>query len=456
MPKEIIIPYSPHSYQMEIHEQMVRFSVIVAHRRFGKTYLSVNQLVRGVLSCPLEMPRFAYIAPTNKQAVDIAWEYLKKFTRVIPGIKSNETNHHIQFPNGGRITVYGAENSDNLRGMYLDGVVLDEVAMMRESVWGSVIRPLLADRKGWALFIGTPCGKNMFWKLYQQGLDDDYTDWQSFMYTVENTDVLDPYEVEAARKIMSIDEFQQEFLCNFDASIKGAYYASMIKYLEDEGRMGGYGWIPEYPVHTAWDIGFKDDTAVWMYQKPPGGMPRIIDYHENRQKGIQYYANYMQSLPYVWGEHWAPHDVKKHEMGSGKTLLEQAYKLGLGFNPVKKLSVQDGISYVRSFLPRCYFNTDNEHVADAVEHLRSYRRDYDEKLSVFRKKPIHDGASHAADAFRYLAVSYKDDDESIIGKRLPGIDLIDSYNKVRPLRREQQGIADAPKNVVRAKRNYRL
>jgi len=452
MPKEVVIPYYPHEVQQRIHEEMNRFTVVVAHRRMGKTYLSINQLIRAALSNAKELPRYAYIAPTSKQAVDVAWEFLKKFTKVIPGVKSNETNHYVQFPNGARVTCYGAENADNLRGMYLDGCVLDEVAMMKDSVWGSVIRPLLADRKGWVIFIGTPMGKNMFHKLYKMGMDDDMEDWSSFLYTVEDTTVLDPVEVELVRRTSSIDEFAQEFLCSFDASIKGAYYANIIKYLEEEGRMGGYGWIPEYQVHTAWDIGFKDDTAIWFYQTPPGGMPRIIDYHENRQKGIQYYANYLQSLPYVFGEHYAPHDVKKHEMGSGKTLLEMAYNLGISFNPVKKIPIQDGITYVRSFLPRCYFNTDNEHVADAIEHLRSYRRDYDERLSVFRKKPVHDGTSHAADAFRYLAVSYRDDDESIRGRRIPSNRLADEYPKPNAFNQQKQNRRDLPGNVIRVRR----
>lgn len=452
MPKEIIIPFKPWKQQQEIYEAMCRFTVAVCHRRFGKTVLAVNLLIRGALSCPHNMPRFAYIAPTNKQARDVAFEYLKEFSRVIPGVKANETHAYVQFPNKARITLYGAENADNLRGMYLDGCIMDEVALMKDSVWGSVIRPLLADRLGWCMFIGTPMGKNLFHKLYMQGLDDDYTDWTSFLYTVEDTDILDWDEVQAARKTMSSDEFRQEFMCDFEANIKGAYYASIIKYLEDESRMGGYGWIPEYPVHTAWDIGFKDDTAVWFYQVPPGGMPRIIDYHENRQKGVQYFANYIQSLPYVYGEHWAPHDVKKHEFGSGKTIIEQAANLGLYFNPVKKIPIQDGITYVRSFLPRCYFNTDNKHVADAVEHLRSYRRDYDERLSVFRKKPVHDGASHAADAFRYLAVSYRDDDESIVGRRIPNHLLQDSYRKHNPLRRDREPIEIPTGNVIRTRK----
>jgi len=455
MPKEIVIPYFPHEYQLQIHEAMARFTVIVAHRRFGKTYLSVNQLVRGVLSIDTikyPMPRFAYIAPTNKQAVDIAWEYLKMFTRVIPGCKSNETNHHIQFPNGGRITVYGAENSDNLRGMYLDGAVLDEVALMKESVWGSVIRPLLADRKGWTMFIGTPMGKNLFYKLYKQGMDDEYTDWKSFLYTVEDTDVLDRDEVNAARKIMSIDEFAQEFLCSFEASIKGAYYANILSQLDEEGRMGGFPWIPEYPVYTAWDLGYKDDTAIWFYQKPPGGFPRIIDYYESNQKGMLQYANTINQKPYFYGGHFAPHDVNKHELGSGKTTWELANNFGLQFKVVKKIPIQDGINYVRMFLPRCYFNTDNANVDQGVDHLRSYRRDYDERLSVFRKKPLHNAASHGADGFRYLAISYEDSDPSLMGHKVPASHLVDHYKRVRPLSREKQSVFDLPQhrgNIIR-------
>jgi len=454
MTKLITIPYNPTSYQLQIHEEMDRFSVIVAHRRFGKTYLSVNQLIRRALSMDVAnypMPRFAYIAPTNKQAVDIAWEYLKYFSKFVPGTKTNETNHYVQFSNTARITVYGAENSDNLRGMYLDGVVLDEVAMMKESVWGNVIRPLLADRKGWALFIGTPMGKNLFYKLYKRGGNDDYTDWKSFLFTVNDTDVLDPTEVESNRKDLSIDEFAQEFLCSFEASIKGAYYANILSNMEEEGRMGGYPWIPEYPVYTAWDLGYKDDTVVWFYQKPPGGFTRIIDYYESNQKGMLQYANMIQQKPYFYGQHYAPHDVRKHELGSGKTIIETSANYGLKFKVVKKIPLQDGIDYVRMFLPRCYFNTDNEHVAEAVDHIRSYRRDYDERLSVFRKKPLHNASSHAADGFRYLAISFEDDDISMIGNKVPPKHLVDHYKRVRPLSREKRDNLAPPNkgNIIR-------
>jgi phage terminase large subunit len=210
--------------------------------------------------------------------------------------------------------------------------------------------------------------------------------------------------------------------------------------------LGGYPWVPEYPVYTAWDLGYKDDTVVWFYQKPPGGFTRIIDYYESNQKGMLQYANMINQKPYFYGQHYAPHDVRKHELGTGKTILEAASKYGLNFKVVRKIPIQDGISYVRSFLPRCYFNTDNEHVAEAVDHIRSYRRDYDERLSVFRKKPLHDGASHAADGFRYLAVSFEDDDPSMVGNKVPPGHLVDHYKRCRPLSREKQSVFDLPNN----------
>jgi len=421
---------------------------------FGKTVLAVNVLVRMAVTCPKEMPRFAYICPTNKQARDVAFEYLKKYTKTIPGSKVNETNGYVKFLNGARITLYGAENADNLRGMYLDGVVLDEVAMMKESVWGSVIRPLLTDRKGWCLFIGTPMGKNMFYKLYQQGMDEEHKDWMSFMFKVDQTDILDPDEVEAARKIMSIDEYAQEFMCSFEASIKGAYYANVLSTIEKEGRLGGYPWVPELPVYTAWDLGYKDDTAIWFYQKPPGGFPRIIDYYENNQKGILEYANIINQKPYFYGAHYAPHDVKKHELGSGKTIKEIAAGYGLRFQDVKRMPIQDGINYVRMFLLKCYFNTDNKYVDKGVDNLRSYRRDYDERLSVFRKKPVHDSASHASDAFRYLAISYDDDDPSLMGHKLPTHQFKDSYKRRNPFERVPTNSFPVPErhNIIRVSR----
>lgn len=169
---QITWPYTPHKFQMEIHRGRQRFSVIVCHRRFGKSLCSINELLIGAMKNPLQRPRYAYIAPQYKQAKQIIWDYAKFYSSVVPGVKWNESELRVDLPNGGRVMLLGAENPDSIRGIYLDGVVMDEVAQMNPDVWYEVVRPALSDRQGWAMFAGTPRGRNLFYDMYQYALSD--------------------------------------------------------------------------------------------------------------------------------------------------------------------------------------------------------------------------------------------------------------------------------------------
>ncbi len=210
--------YKPRLEQVAIHAGMAtsRFAVLVCHRRFGKTVCAVNALIDAALRFRRSDGRFAYMAPYYGQAKKVAWDYFKLFAHMIPGVKFNESELSISFSNGSLIRLYGADNPDALRGIYLDGVVLDEVADMKPNVWGEVIRPALADRQGWALFIGTPKGINLFYELYQQALSDPT--WFAAMYRADQTNIIPEEELAAARVDMSDSQYAQEFLCDFAAS----------------------------------------------------------------------------------------------------------------------------------------------------------------------------------------------------------------------------------------------
>jgi len=208
--------YYPREQQAEIHDNLKRFSVLVCHRRFGKTVLAINSLIDAALAKDLINPRYAYIAPLYKQAKSVAWDYLKQFSRPIPGIMINESELRIDYPNGARIQLFGADNPDSLRGQYFDGVVIDEVAQCQPTLYGEVIRPTLADRKGWVIFIGTPKGHDHFYDLYQLARRDD--DWYCKRFKASETGILDADELHQARKQMSESEYSQEFECDFDIS----------------------------------------------------------------------------------------------------------------------------------------------------------------------------------------------------------------------------------------------
>ena len=220
---KVMIPYRPRFPQDEIHKQLEthRFCVLVAHRRLGKTVLSVNHLIKRAITDRKERGMYAYLAPFRNQAEQIAWGYLKHYTSQIPATTINEQKLSIILPNGATIRIFGADNPDALRGMYFDGVVIDEVAQIKPTLWGEVIRPALADRKGWAAFIGTPKGINLFSQIYDQALNlmsKGDPDWSAMLYSVEQTHVIDEKELAALKVEMSENEFRQEFLCDFSAA----------------------------------------------------------------------------------------------------------------------------------------------------------------------------------------------------------------------------------------------
>ena len=221
MPEQrISTGYKPRPWQLEVHKTLKRFSVLVVHRRGGKTVLAVNTLIDAALRCTKNQGRFGYIAPFQRQARQIAWDYFRVYTEKIPGMVYRELTMQVEFPNGTRIQLYGADNPDALRGLYFDGVVMDEVADMRPSVWGEVVRPALADRKGWALFIGTPKGINLFSETYFRAVQDP--EWAAGCYTHEDTEALDPKEVARAKSEMTEAQFAQELMCDFHAAVENA------------------------------------------------------------------------------------------------------------------------------------------------------------------------------------------------------------------------------------------
>lgn len=220
---KVTIPYTPRYPQGDIHKELEshRFCVLVAHRRMGKTVLAVNHLIKRALTDGKDRGFYCYIAPFRNQAEQIAWSYLRHFTEPIPFCKYHEQKLQITLPNGANIRIFGADNPDSLRGLYMDGVIMDEVAQMRPEVWGEIIRPALADRGGWAVFVGTPKGVNLFSQLYDKALalqNEEGSEWKAMLYSVNETKALPADEVESLKQEMSEAEFRQEFLCDFAAA----------------------------------------------------------------------------------------------------------------------------------------------------------------------------------------------------------------------------------------------
>lgn len=396
----IEIPYSPRPQFVPLHENRKRWSVVIAHRRAGKTVACVNNLIRNATRTRKKDARLAYVAPTYTQAKSVAWDYLRQYTQAIPDVKLHETELRCDLPNGSRVRLYGADNPDSLRGIYLDDVILDEYGDCEPRIWNEVLRPALADRKGSATFIGTPRGRNHFAELYENALTDP--EWFVLTLRASETGLLDQSELAAARRVMDDDTYAAEFECSFAASAPGAYFAKLLERADTDKRIGVVPYEPGISVHTAWDLGIGDSTAIWMVQLV-GREIRLIDHIEAASVGLDWYVNQLRSRPYTFGRHILPHDVEVKELGTGRSRLETLRSLGLGqISIVPAQSVDDGINAVRQILPRCWF--DAGRCAAGIKALRAYRSEWDHKRQVLRPRPLHDWSSHSADAMRYLAL----------------------------------------------------
>lgn len=398
-------PYAPRHQFLDLHTRQTRWGIAVCHRRAGKTVACVNDLIKAAATCGKNSPRFAYIAPQLNQAKDIAWAYLLEYTYCFgPERKVNASELWVELPNNGaRIRIYGADNPDRLRGIYLDGAVLDEFGDMDPTVWSQVIRPALSDRKGWAVFIGTPKGKNTFHTLWTQA--DDNPDWFRLNLKASETGLLDAAELADARRMMSEDEYAQEYECSFEAAVRGAYYGKEMNDAEAEERITGIPHDPRLPVHTAWDLGVADSTVIWFIQTV-GRETRVIDVLKGEGVGLDYYAKQLQSRDYLWGNHYLPHDIEVRELGTGKSRKEVLEGLGIRVTVCQNIPKADGIQAVRMLLPTCWF--DKAKCKTGIEALRMYRREYDEKRQEFRQTELRDWTTHYADAFRYFAVGHEE------------------------------------------------
>lgn len=394
---EVVVRYKPRTQFKAFHNRKQRWACIVAHRRAGKTVACVNDLIRGAVECTRPRPRFAYLGPTYSQAKDTVWSYLKDFTFAVPGIEQRESDLAVIFPNGGRVRLYGAENYDRLRGIYLDGLVIDEMADIDPRAWAEVLRPALSDREGWAAFIGSSKGRNNFFKIFKQSQESP--DWFSLMLKASETRILPQTELDDARRAMSPEQYAQEYECSFDAAVIGAYYGADIRTAEDAKRICSVPWDRSADVITAWDLGHADSTAIWFAQIV-GREIHLIDYYENSGQALDHYVKEIKSRPYVYGDHLLPHDAQAHELGTGKTRQEVLEQLGIRVTVVKRHNVEDGINAVRLALSRCWF--DAVKCERGLDALRLYRAERDEKNNILKLKPLHDWTSHGADSFRYL------------------------------------------------------
>jgi len=373
----------------------------------GKTVSAINDLIGKALNTAKagaieNPPQYAYIAPFYSQAKRVAWDYLMRYTSQ-PGMRDsyNIAELTVTLHNGAKIMLFGADNPDTIRGIYLDGCVIDEPAVMRPRVFTEIVRPLLADRQGWCVFIGTPNGKNEFWRIRQEAASDP-DKWFLMTLKASTSGLLPQEELDDAARIMSEDEYAQEFECSFDAAIRGSYYGKVLNAAEE--RITDVAYDPSLPVHVSLDLGYTDSTAVWMWQAL-GDELHFIRAFQRSGLAIADYVDILSEYHYTYGDIWLPHDARAKSLQTGRSLIE-ILRQQHGIKPklVPPMSVQQGIQAARFVItsPATFFDASG--CGDGLEALRQYQREFDDRRQAFKEAPKHDHTSHFADSFRYASL----------------------------------------------------
>jgi len=425
--------FKPRNYQIPICDAILNKDykrvLCIMPRRAGKDVVAFNITIRKAIQTP---GIYFIIYPTYSQGRKILWDSImndgRRFLDFIPSElieATNSTEMKIRFKNGSLIQVLGSDNFDSLVGTNPRGIVLSEFALQDPRAY-QFLRPALTANDGWALFITTPRGKNHAWELFQIALNNPQ-DWFAYHLTIEDTQhiPLEAIEQERLSGELSDDLIQQEYYCSFSMGVEGSYYSKYIDKMKLNGRIGQVPWESSAKVNTVWDIGVRDSTCIIFFQCI-GQTIRIIDCFEKNKEGIEYYIQYINSKPYTYGKHFAPHDIGVTEWGTGISRIEKAKQLGLKFetkmvhnkivSALPDMSIMDGIEAVRSCFSKVWI--DEVKCAPLIKALENYRQTYDSKRKVYSNQPLHDWSSHFADTMRYLALSLPRTRDSLSAQEL--------------------------------------
>ena len=446
--REITIPYRPRNWAKKLHNSFLRWAVLVLHRRAGKTTAILNHHQRAALDTNWAKSRLNFLLPSlsvgellklttnrvywhvmptfHQGKVTGAWDILKDISRVVPGVRPNESEMLIKYPNRSQIRIVGADDADSLRGPGLSGLSLDEYSDIPPNAFGTVLSKALADHLGYAIFAGTIKGADQLHAIYEASKSnrDWFALWQNVDVSLATEEGATIKTLEAAmiddqkmiaQGLMTQDDYDQEWYLSIEAALKGTFYAKEMKVAREGDRFCRVPFDPALPVDTDWDLGI-DAMAIWFSQSTRAGEVRLIDYHEDVGGGLPECIKALRGQAgtdgemrrrsqYTYGEHWGPHDIEVREISTAMTRRQAAAALGVKFQITPKIEIADGITAARLLFARCYFDETN--AKRGIECLRNYRKTWQPSLNQFSAKPVHDWASHGADAFRGLAVRHR-------------------------------------------------
>lgn len=426
MPKIIGLPnnWAPRSYQQAFWDYLelggLR-AIEIAHRRWGKDEVVLH---RSAVAAFERVGNYWHCLPEYEQARKAIWNAVNPHTGLRrideafpPELREtkDEQQMFIRFKNGSTWQVIGSDRYNSLVGAGVAGVVFSEWALANPSSWG-YIRPMIEENRGWAAFITTPRGRNHAYAMYEMAQKSP--NWFAETSNIHATGALSEQQIEEAlaeyQALYGEDfgkaQFEQEYLCSWNAAILGAFYALEMARVRAEGRIREIIPFPGRPIHRAWDIGVRDDTSIWWFQtfKDAEGRDRIyiLDCYTNHGAGVDHYAEVVHSKPWAieGAVDFVPHDARATEWGTGRTRIESMQAHGLRPHVVPDVSKLDGINAVRKTLPLCVFSTECE---VGIQALEQYRREWDDDRKMFAANETRDWTTHLADAFRYLSVAWR-------------------------------------------------
>lgn len=414
--------FQPREYQAPIIDAIENRGynrvLAILPRRAGKDITAWQLCIR---QCLRKICSVYYIFPTFTQAKRVIWQSVTndgmRFLDYIPPeliTTMNSSDLSIRFKNGSLLQLAGSDNYDSLMGTNAYGLVFSEYALQNPLAWPH-LKPIIDGSKGWAVFLSTPRGKNHLWDMYNMAIESP--NWFVLRMTVEDTKHIPLEEIQKTRDegIMSEDMIQQEYYVDFTLGVSGAFYTKYLDKMRLEHRIDAVPHDPAHKVHTAWDLGMRDSMAIIFFQTI-GTNLHVIDAYSNNKEGLEHYVQVLDRRGYLYGKHFAPHDIKVRELGTGLSRMEKAKQLGIQFVLAPHMPVLDGIEAVRTAFARMWI--DEAKCKDLIKSLENYKQEYDVARKIYKEYPLHDWTSHYADAARYMALSVSKTKSGMTGEEL--------------------------------------